>query len=143
MAKATNPKETNPEEVKNPSCILEEKAESIFNTIETRPEMNTKLSFKERIMAFVESRGTEKFVRLDGFLRALYPPRINEKPGHLNQGNMIALKNDLRELQKGRRLVFANNSFEQLGKHYWETGDPERKTKYHNVTTLAIEVRLP
>jgi hypothetical protein len=110
---------------------------------EVRPEMDFTKSHKERIMLFVLSRKTREFVRIDGFLKALFPQRPNEKPGWNNQGNMKKLRQDLRELRAERKLEFSNNNFELLGAHFWRTDDPERKTRYHDGTDTVIEARLP
>src|ERR1700761_1395095 len=138
MAKATNSPQPEDKEIVAAEATPTETAQTPL----VKPEMDPTKSHKERIVLFVQSRKTTDFVRIDGFLKALFATRQNEKPGWSNQGNMKTLRQDLRDLKAERKLVFSNENFELLGSHYWSSGDLERKTKYHDVTTIIIEARL-
>lgn len=107
-----------------------------------RKEMDTKLSHGVRVLAFLESRKTDEFVKLNDFLKSLYPiPKPGFPPGFVSPENMRFLKMTLKQLQDDGKIVFANNSFERLGKHYYEGSAPE--TKYHTILTVPIEAKIP
>lgn len=64
----------------------------VTNSVVEMPKINREadasLSMEERIAAFVENRGGEVFVKLNDFLKSLYPlPRFNEPPVWLQQGS--------------------------------------------------------
>lgn len=107
-----------------------------------RPEMDTRLSYGVRIVHFLESRKTGDFVKLNDFLKALYPiPKPGFPVEFTKPENMRFLRMTLKQLQESGKIQLSNNSFERLGKHYYEGSNPE--TKYHNVLTLPIEAKIP
>lgn len=105
-------------------------------------EINKKLSHKQRIIAFLETRKGAGKIKLNDFLKSLYPlAKGNEKPFFTVQGNMKKLKQDLMELRAEGDISFVNDSFERLGKAFFPdhaTG----KTHYYDVTNLIIEVEI-
>lgn len=109
---------------------------------EINPELNTKLPHKERIIAFLESRKGAGRIKLNDFLKSLYPiPKVGEKPQFTDQGKMKKLKHDLIELRSAGEISFINDSFERLGKaHFPDT--TTGKTHYYDVSNLTIEVEV-
>lgn len=108
-----------------------------------RPEMDFRLSHANRIVAFLEGRKTGEFIRLNDFLKSLWPiTKPNMPSAFTNPDNMRFLRITLKQLQEDRKVIFANNSFERLGKHYYDGADSEQKTKYHNVLTVPIEAKI-
>lgn len=105
-------------------------------------ELNPRFSHKERIIAFLESRrGTGK-IKLNDFLKSLYPlPKVGEKPHFTDQGKMKRLKKDLIELRSEGEISFINDSFERLGKAHFPD-DTSGKTHYYDVSNLTIEVEI-
>lgn len=106
-----------------------------------RPEMDPRLSIGNRILAYLESRKSSEFIRINDFLKSLYPlPKPGHSPGYENVQNMRFLRMTLRQLQEDGKVEFANNAFDRLGKHYYEGSAPE--TKCHNVLTVPIEAKI-
>jgi hypothetical protein len=107
-----------------------------------RPEMNQALSHKERITHFLESKKGAGKLKINDFLKSLYPvSREQNIPGFTVQPNMKKLKLDLTQLKNEGKIVFVNDSFQQLGKAFFPdtiTG----KTSYYDLTNLTIEVEV-
>lgn len=109
-----------------------------------RPELDHSKSHEERILAFLEGRKTGDFVKLNDFLKSLYPlPKPGMLPQFTDQPTMKKLKHLFSKMQSEGKVVFSTNYFERLGKHYYDGTDVEQKTKYHNITTVPIEAKIP
>lgn len=112
------------------------KGETVYH-----PESDPRLSIGNRILAYLESRKSAEFIRLNDFLKSLYPlPKPGKPAGFENVQNMRFLRMALRQLKDDGKVVFANDSFERLGKHYYNGSAPE--TKYHNVLSVPIEAKI-
>lgn len=107
-----------------------------------KSQLNQKLSHKERIIDFLESRRGAGKIKLNDFLKSLYPlPKVGEKPHFTDQGKMKRLKKDLIELRSEGEISFINDSFERLGKAHFPD-DTSGKTHYYDVSNLTIEVEV-
>lgn len=139
------------EEINSAPIVMEEKLVAtptgttggLVSEVLPRPEMNAKLTHKERITAFVEGRQASGKILLNDFLRSLYPvTKANERPSYAEQGVMKRLKAVLTELRAEGKINFVNDSFERLGKAYFPdhaTG----KTHYYDISTLPMEIIIP
>lgn len=133
--------ETPPEVKKEEPVIVAEKpivvAAPIYNAA-----MDPKKSHKERIVAFLESRKGAGIVRLNDFLKSLYPlPKPNFPAEWTSQGAMKKLCHDLKELQGEGKVFFVSNHFERLSKaHFPDT--TTGRTHYWDVSNLIIEVEI-
>lgn len=163
MAKATSTQTQKPviktKEIDTPEPI-KEKSTAVMPTIETeiiepdeppvevqaREAVNIilpadlKKTHKERIISFLEGRRGAGRIKLNDFLKSLYPLlKAGEKPLFTDQRQMKRLKMDLMELRSAGEISFVNDSFERLGKAHFPdhaTG----KTHYFDITNLIIEV---
>jgi hypothetical protein len=110
-----------------------------IKSIPYRKEMDTKLSFEERIIAYLDSRAAGASVKLNDFLKSLYPaPKGNMPPAWTDQGNMKRLRVLLDAMQSQGKIEIVANAHMQLGKaHYPDT--TTMKTEYHNLATVGIE----
>lgn len=121
-----------PEKIKEPVVEVKEPSKMI----------DPKASHEDRIMSFLESRGNSTFVRLNDFLKSLYPlPQPNQKPEWVQQHVAKALKGTLSKLATSGQIIFKDDSYLQLGKNYYHDGNPE--TKYRDLSSVLIEAKLP
>jgi|ERR1700743_1344316 len=132
-------------EAVSPEISKEEKQESavIPPRVETvapiRPEVDKSKTHKERIISFVEGKRGQGTIKLNDFLKSLYPlPKGNEPQQHLEQGNLRKLRQDIRELKAEGKLNLSNDSFEQLGNPHFPD-QTTGKTHYKNLTDTPIE----
>lgn len=110
----------------------------------SRPELDPTKPHEERFLAFLEGRKTGEFVKVNDFLKSLYPiPKPGFPPAFTDQTTMKQLKHLFLRLQSERKVIFSNNHFERLGKHYYDGNDVEQKTKYYNITNVHIEAKIP
>lgn len=123
----------NAPEVKETIPVIEE-VKSIV-----RPEMDFRLSHKERIIAFMEGKtGT---IRLNDFLKSLWPiskPPI--PPAITDQANMRKLRADLLELER-QGIFKLSSSINRLGKAHFPDQTTLR-THYFDLTNLIIEAQV-
>lgn len=104
-----------------------------------RPEVDKSKTHKERIISFVEGKRGQGTIKLNDFLKSLYPlPKGNEPQQHLEQGNLRKLRQDIRELKAEGKLNLNNDSFEQLGNPHFPDQTTGR-THYKNLTDTPIE----
>lgn len=116
-------------------------AQYTFGTNDMRPEADRKLPHHQRILAFIESRHTGDFIKLNDFLKSLYPlPKPNEKPAWQNQGVMRKLRQDLLAMRDRGEIVFSNMNPERLGDNY-HVGE-QRLRRDYNIGDLNIEAKL-
>jgi hypothetical protein len=106
-----------------------------------RKELDNNLPFDERIVAFLESRGKSGTIKLNDFLKSLYPlPKLNEPPKWNDQGEMKRLRVILDNMKSHRAIDFVNNQHSKLGQHYYE--GEQQYARFHNLNTVTIEARL-
>jgi len=110
--------------------------------IAVRPEMDAKLPFETRILSFLESRGRGEFVKMNDFLKFLYPvPLKNEPPVWTRQETNKSLKGLLNKMQEAGKLIINNNQHHRLGTFYYAGDNPV--TQYYNISNVIIEAKLP
>ena len=107
--------------VKENSMTVEEVVEvfketkSILSNSPTSEQTN-----EEKIVAFIESRTGGDTVRLNEFLKSLYPlPQRNEPPLWLNQGTSKQIKVLLSKMQADGLISIVNNTHELLA-GFWK-----------------------
>lgn len=111
-----------------------------FVTAPARPELDFTKSHKERIVSFLDSRKGAGKIKLNDFLKALFPlPSINQPAEYSSQPKMKKLRQDLRELKEEGKVTFVNDSFERLGRAHFPDQTTGR-THYWDILTLPIEV---
>lgn len=124
----------------NPLGIVEPASAVIVPTAAPNVATDKGKPHKERILAFLESRKGQGTIKLNDFLKSLYPlPKGLEVPQHQSQGNLRKLRQDLRELQQEGKISFTNDSFEQLGNPHFPD-QATGKTYYKNIMDTPIEI---
>lgn len=156
MAKSTKlKKETEPiAEVKKPilsepvppSVTLDEvmeaeepKAEKVETPLPViTPVIEDESSIEEKVLKFIESRGSGK-IELNSFLKSLYGvQRFNEPPKWLKQGTNRQLRAILEKMQQEGKVNIDGRRHMRLGQPYYADSKPE--TQYHNLNTVPIIV---
>lgn len=156
MAKSTKlKKETEPiAEVKEPilsepvppSVTLDEvmeaeepKAEKVETPLPViTPVIEDESSIEEKVLKFIESRGSGK-VELNSFLKSLYGvQKFNEPPKWLKQGTNRQLRAILEKMQQEGKVNIDGRRHMRLGQPYYADSKPE--TQYHNLNTVPIIV---
>lgn len=156
MAKSTKlKKETEPiAEVKKPilsepvppSVTLDEvmeaeepKAEKVETPLPViTPVIEDESSIEEKVLKFIESRGSGK-VELNSFLKSLYGvQKFNEPPKWLKQGTNRQLRAILEKMQQEGKVNIDGRRHMRLGQPYYADSKPE--TQYHNLNTVPIIV---
>jgi hypothetical protein len=100
-------------------------------------KQEVELSNEEKIVAFIESRTGGDTVRLNEFLKSLYPlPQRNEPPLWLNQGTSKQIKVLLSKMQADGLISIVNNTHELLGKFY-HAGE-QQITQHRNLNNVEI-----
>lgn len=105
------------------------------------PESNPRLSHKDRIVAFLDARKGAGKVKLNDFIKSLFPLSREAQAGHTVQGNMKKLKLDLTQLTDEGKIRLTSNSFERLGKAHFPD-NATGKTHYYDVTNVVIEAEV-
>lgn len=156
MAKSTKlKKETEPiAEVKKPilsepvppSVTLDEvmeaeepKAEKVETPLPViTPVIEDESSIEEKVLKFIESRGSGK-VELNSFLKSLYGvQKFNEPPKWLKQGTNRQLRAILEKMQQEGKVNIDGRRRMRLRQPYYADSKPE--TQYHNLNTVPIIV---
>ena len=164
MSKATNQKKVEPikeeapqlpkEEIKKPEKIIEPevKIQKPIAPQEERPfvpdlliEKKTppvskveELSKEEKIEKYLEDK-TGK-VKINDFLKSLYPSVFNEPPAWQRQAVSRELRHILSKMQSENKLVIEYNRHLQLGDAYYPDG-ATMKTEYYNLNNIDIQVQ--
>jgi len=104
-------------------------------------ESDKSLSMEERIEAFMESRSKGNYIRLNDFLKSLYPiPKQNEPPAWSNQVESKKIRNLLNKMQTEGKIFILNDIHLRLGKHHYPDANT-MKTEYHSLANLIIEAK--
>jgi len=100
-------------------------------------------SHKERILAYLDSRKGMKTVKLNDFLKSLYPisAHPHQAPDYTNQGNMKKLRHELAQLEEKREVRFVNDSYKKLGKAHFPDASTGQ-TYYYHIGDTPIEVEI-
>lgn len=106
-----------------------------------RPELDKNLSFDVRIEKFLESRNSGQFIKLNDFLKSLYPlPRPNETPAWATQSAAKQLRLVLIKMQSEGRITIQNNMHLKLGAHHYPDATTG-KVAYRNLSDVIIEAK--
>lgn len=91
----------------------------------------------EKIKNYIKSRGTKGDIKLNDFLKSLFPlPQFNEPPVWQLQHNSRVLRNLLEDMQNKGDIFIVENRHRQLGDHYYKSDTPV--TQYHTLNSLEI-----
>lgn len=128
--------------IKQPEVVIPEvKNEMGIDALATIAATDRRLPHEKRILSYLESRHTGDYVKLNDFLKSLYPiPKPNERPQWQTQGAMRKLRQDLLAMRDRGEIVFSNNNAERLGDNY-HVGE-QRIRKDYNIGDLIIEAKL-
>lgn len=98
----------------------------------------SELSIEEKVLKFIESRGSGK-IELNSFLKSLYGvQKFNEPPKWLKQGTNRQLRAILEKMQQEGKINIDGRRHMRLGQPYYADSKPE--TQYHNLNTVPIIV---
>jgi len=138
---------TAPEPPKNVSPVVPKMAKEgqinledpNIGKIPYRKETDAKLSHEERILAFIDSRKGDGNVKLNDFLKSLYPiPKANMPAAWTDQGAMKRLRVLLEKMQQEGKIEIISNSHNRLGRPYYPD-DTTLKTEYYHLGTVLLE----
>ncbi len=109
--------------------------------VETPTPKQEDISMEEKLVKFLQARGSGYF-KVNDFIKSLYPiTRFNEQPKWLNQGESKRLRNMLETMKSNGQIKIANDMHKRLGTfHYPDT--TTLKTEYYNLNTLPLECSL-
>lgn len=109
--------------------------------IATPTELDKNLTHEERIVGFLYARKTMQAVRLNDFLKSLYPmPEQNAPPTWKDQGAMKRLRVLLDNMQSHGQLKIQNNRHAELGKHYFK--GTEKFAAFYDLDSTEIFASL-
>lgn len=95
------------------------------------------LSIEERVVKFIDERSNGKYIRLNDFLKSLYPiPVLGASPEWTKQGAMKVLKNLLEKLSNENRIIIPGNQHLKLGKNWY---DGEARAQIYHLGNVNIE----
>lgn len=104
------------------------------------PVIKEDLSMEEKIINFIESRGSGN-IKLNDFLKSLYPvQKFNTPPLWLNQSENKSLRVLLDKMQQEGKIDIVNNKHKLLASFYYPDATT-MKTHYHNLDTVLIEIK--
>lgn len=117
----------------------EPKAEKVETPLPViTPVIEDESSIEEKVLKFIESRGSGK-IELNSFLKSLYGvQRFNEPPKWLKQGTNRQLRAILEKMQQEGKVNIDGRRHMRLGQPYYADSKPE--TQYHNLNTVPIIV---
>ena len=127
-----------------PSVTLDEveqvKEEVIVPQAPQEPEQTVtveELSDEQKILNFMDTRGISGDIRLNDFLKSLFPlPKLNEPPAWTQQNSSKYLKGLLDKMVREGKLVISGNTHLKLGQFYYHGDSPQ--TKHHTLNTVNI-----
>lgn len=95
---------------------------------------------EEKILAFLEERSKGNFIKLNDFLKSLYPlPKPNNPPLWATQLEGKRLRILLATMQAKGNLTLRNNCHLKLGSAYYE--GEQQVLKHHTLATTIIEAQ--
>jgi len=99
------------------------------------------LSMEEKLMKFLQARGSGYF-KVNDFLKSLYPiTKFNEQPNWLGQGESKRLRNMLETMRMNGQIKISNDMHRRLGTfHYPDT--TTLKTDYYNLNNVPLECSM-
>jgi hypothetical protein len=104
-----------------------------------RTELDRNLPMDERISAFLESRATGDYIKMNDYLKSLYPlPKMNELPAWIYQPASKQLRVLLEKMVAEGRINIRNNTHLKLGHHHYPDATT-MKVEYRNLNNVLIE----
>jgi hypothetical protein len=123
----------------NNKPIIEGKAEAPKPTY--RKELDATFSFEQRIMAYLATRNTSDYVRINDFLKSLYGvPVFNEPQKWSLQTESKKLRVILENMRANGLFTVKDNAHMRLAAQYYE--GEQQYTKHHTLNTISIEVKI-
>ena len=101
---------------------------------------NKELPVPDRILAYLKNRPATGFIKLNDFLKSLFPlPAVAAPPLWTVQHENKILKVILDKMQTDGLIVINNNQHKKLATHYYDGDDPV--TRYWNIGNTIIEAK--
>ncbi len=95
------------------------------------------LSDEQKVLNFIDTRGISGDIRLNDFLKSLFPmPKFNEPPVWTQQNTSKYLKGLLDKMVREGKLVISDNAHLKLGQFYYHGDSPQ--TQHHTLNTVNI-----
>jgi hypothetical protein len=106
-----------------------------------RKELDATFSFEQRIMAYLATRNTSDYVRINDFLKSLYGvPVFNEPQKWSLQTESKKLRVTLENMRANGLFTVKDNAHMRLAAQYYE--GEQQYTKHHTLNTISIEVKI-
>lgn len=102
---------------------------------QTNEEIQEELSMDQKIVQFVDSMDSD--VKLNDFLKSLFPIKSNEPPRWQLQGNSRKLRGLLEDMVNKGQIVILNNTHRRLGDCYYPD-NTTGKAEHYNLNTMPI-----
>jgi len=94
-------------------------------------------SDEQKLLNFIDTRGISGDIRLNDFLKSLFPmPKLNEPPVWTQQNTSKYLKGLLDKMVREGKLVISGNTHLKLGQFYYHGDSPQ--TQHHTLNTVNI-----
>lgn len=94
-------------------------------------------SDEQKLLNFIDTRGISGDIRLNDFLKSLFPmPKFNEPPVWTQQNTSKYLKGLLDKMVREGKLVISDNAHLKLGQFYYHGDSPQ--TQHHTLNTVNI-----
>lgn len=94
-------------------------------------------SDEQKLLNFIDTRGISGDIRLNDFLKSLFPmPKFNEPPVWTQQNTSKYLKGLLDKMVREGKLVISDNTHLKLGQFYYHGDSPQ--TQHHTLNTVNI-----
>ena len=95
------------------------------------------INYKEQIRSFVHEKGDKDFVKVNDFLKSLFPvPKQNEVPAWKNQQVSKQIRNAINDLRDTGDIELRNADHEKLGKFYYIENNSV--TQHHDINSVDI-----
>lgn len=106
---------------KSPNPVKEKKEEKP----QYKPELDPKKSKEERILAFIEAKGDGEWVKLNDFLKCLYPmPNISQPAMWLSKGENKTLGGLLNRMVLDDKISIQGGNHLKLGRPFFAPNSP-------------------
>ncbi len=126
-----------------PSVKAEEKVEETPVVKEIIPEKKIEVkpvepkTIEEKIVDYISSRKGVQRLRLNDFLKSLYPVVFTDPQlGWKSQNGSKTIKGLLSKMQDEGILKISNDRHKMLGKFYYKDGQPE--TQHHDLDSIEL-----
>lgn len=104
------------------------------------PVIKKQITKEEAIVDFVKTRSNGSWIKINDFIRSLYPLR---RPGDaepwLEMGENKRIKLMLCQLVEAGEVEISQNRHQQLGKGFYV--EPDMKLQHYNINNLILEAK--